>query len=541
MNQPRSDTASLRDYALLLRRRWWLVLLPVLIAPVSALLVSRAERHIHTASVRMLVSDQNVSSTVTGSQQVTGKQDPQRDLDTLASVAKSPAVALATIKHLHLAGLTYRQLLNEVNVSADSTSNVLTFTVNDPNPSRAIKIANGFASQFMAYRTGIQTEVIDNALHPIQQKIRTLKASLKGVKFKNQDVAVRQQLGVLLSQEQNLQNLKLLQGNNLVVVSPANSAPLTQPKVNRNVLIGAVIGLLLGIALALLSDSIDTRVRSAEEAGSILGLALLARIPLPPARLRKSNQLAMLSADSDVEAEAYRKLRTNFDFANLTAGAKVVMVTSSIEQEGKSTTVANLAVALARSGRRVVLLDLDLRRPFLHRFFGLEGRAGLTDAAVGRTKLDEVMVPIALRGFPGASSAPDEPRGSLTVIPSGAIPPDPADFVGAPVLRAFIAELADQADIVLVDSSPIIPVSDAMTLAGIVDALIVIARSGTVKRAMLGECRRLLDAAPAAKLGFILTNSSPSEEYGYQSYYGRTQPSGDRSQLAGSETRNVVG
>src|SRR5258707_1354369 len=179
--------------------------------------------------------------------------------------------------------------------------------------------------------------------------------------------------------------------------------------------------------------------------GERLALPLLARLPTPSKRLRTENRLTMLAEPSGVQAEAFRMLRTNLEFASLGKTAKVVMITSAGEQEGKSTTIANLAVALARSGRHVVLVDLDLRRPYLNRFFQLTG-PGITQVALGQVSLDDALETVAItEPSPGrpytkphangnGNGAAKDVRGMLEVLPSGPIPPDPGEFVATHAL-----------------------------------------------------------------------------------------------------------
>ena len=243
-------------------------------------------------------------------------------------------------------------------------------------------------------------------------------------------------------------------------------------------LIGLLLGLVFGIGLAFLAHALDNRARSAEEVAAELGMALLARVPKPPRKLRRQHRLAMLTEKPGQAGEAYRKLRTNFDFANLTASARTVMVTSAVGQEGKSTTVSNLAVAMARGGRRVVLVDLDLRRPFVDRFFGLVGRPGITEAVLGRVPLSQALVNVKLPGVPGIEqpssngNAADRAPGWLQVLPAGIVPPDPAEFVGTRGLAEMLLQLRDPADVDLIDAPPLLPVSDAMTLSSAVDGVV---------------------------------------------------------------------
>jgi non-specific protein-tyrosine kinase len=288
-------------------------------------------------------------------------------------------------------------------------------------------------------------------------------------------------------------------------------------------------------------DALDARVRSTTEVAEQLGLPLLARIPPPPKKLRKSEQLVTIAHPRGTQAEAFRVLRTNLEFSLLGADdVKSLLLTSAIEEEGKSVTAANFAVTLARSGRRVCLIDLDLRRPCIDRFFGLLHAPGITDVALGLATLDEALTTIDLAtGLPRqhdghsgrtAPLAADGDAGTLDVFVSGSVPPDPGEFVGTRRLAEILVEVEGRHDIVVIDSPPLLRVGDAMTLSSRVDAILVVTRLNVVRRPMLKELKRVLDAAPAKKLGFVATGSRNTTgytgSYGYgdgyrEAYYSR--------------------
>jgi len=240
----------------------------------------------------------------------------------------------------------------------------------------------------------------------------------------------------------------------------------------------------------------------------------------------------MLEAPRSKESEAFRMLRTNLEFTNLEHGARVIMVTSALESEGKSTTASNLALALARSGRHVALADLDLRRPYLDRFFDLKDRPGLTQVALGHVGLEEALATIAItdpseNSHGGAEAAAANGTngharvsGILEVLPSGPIPPDAGEFVGTHAVASIIQRLRDRADFVIVDAPPLLNVGDAMALSPKVDGIILVTRLKVLRRGTLKELHRLLANVPAQPLGFVVTGAEVEKGYGYGYGYG---------------------
>jgi polysaccharide biosynthesis transport protein len=267
-------------------------------------------------------------------------------------------------------------------------------------------------------------------------------------------------------------------------------------------------------------------VRNADEVAATLGLGLIGRIPTPPRSLRRRHRLAMLERTKHSHREAYSNLRTGFDLANLKLKAKTILVTSAVEREGKSTTVANLAVALARAGHHVALIDLDLRRPLIAKFFDLEG-PGVTSVAIGAAPLQDALTTIAVGHaaaappmHSGNGNGSNPIQGLLEVIPSGPLPADPAEFLSTKELNAIIEHLRERCDLVLIDSPPALPVGDPMALSSVVDAMLIVVRAGVIRRRSLAELHRLLDTAPAAKLGFVLTGAEMEDDYAYGGGYG---------------------
>ena len=248
--------------------------------------------------------------------------------------------------------------------------------------------------------------------------------------------------------------MEALQTANASLLRPASGAAQVQPRTERAVVLGVMLGLMLGIGLAFVRDALDTRVRSSNEIADRLGTTLLGRIAVPPRKLRRKHRLVMIAMPHSAQAEAFRMLRANLEFVNLDRGARSILVTSALEREGKSTTVANLAVALARAGQRVALVDLDLRRPAIARFFGIpSSHPGITNIITGSSRLDHALMEVSRSPIaqPEAARVGGNGLGStgrggvLKVLTSGPVPRDPGEVVkderltdSAPRARAVV-------------------------------------------------------------------------------------------------------
>jgi Mrp family chromosome partitioning ATPase len=232
-----------------------------------------------------------------------------------------------------------------------------------------------------------------------------------------------------------------------------------------------------------------------------------------------------------VHAQTFRRLRTSLEFATLEREAGMIMVTSALPREGKSMTVANLAVALARAGRRVLLVDLDLGRPSLQSFFDFDSDRGFTDVVVNRTRLSEAIRSVTLPGQgpivadrlsygrSPASSGMNNNGGAnaeciLNVLPAGTIPPAPDEFLETDRVAGLLNELYGQFDLVLLDTAPVLPVGDVIALSAHVDGIVVVTRLGIYRR-QLEELARQLRNCRAPALGFILTGAPHGDSYGY--------------------------
>lgn len=275
------------------------------------------------------------------------------------------------------------------------------------------------------------------------------------------------------------------------------------PQPLRNLALAAVLGLLLGLGLALLRDLLDSSVRGEEDARAITDSPELGGITFDKAAAQSPT--IVIDDPHHTHSEAFRTLRTNLQFVS--AGdhpPRSIVLTSSMPEEGKTTTVAHLGLTLAAAGRSVCLIEGDLRRPRLMDYLGMEGGAGLTNVLIGEVKLDDMLQPYA--------------ETSLTLLGSGPIPPNPAEILSSERMRAVIADLESRFDMVLVDAPPLLPVTDAAVLARVTDGAVIVVGAGVIRREHLARSIERLEKAQGPLLGLILNRLPTRGADAYDAY-----------------------
>jgi Mrp family chromosome partitioning ATPase/capsular polysaccharide biosynthesis protein len=527
-----TDAVTLHDYLRVIRRRKWVVVQAALLVPLAAVAFSLHQQRLYEASADVLLNSENLAAAVPGTPLPGLSQEPERITQTQARVARMPEVVRGALRQVSGTGLTVTDFLADSSVSSSPASDILTFAVTSSDRALTRQLANAYAQAYVAYRQQLYAGSIQRALADVERRLRQLDragASLEG-RGGGASLGVLTRYGSLytslVDRQQTLQSMQALQPSVASVLQQADGTVLTQPKTLRNGALGLVLGLVLGLGLVFLREALETRARTAAEVSAGLGsLPLLGRLPKPPKRLRRAGKLVMLEEPASVRAEAFRMLRANLDSMTLDRDVRTIMVTSALQQEGKSTTVANLAVAFARGGKRVALVDLDLRCPVIARFFDLEG-PGLTQVALGHVPLEEALTRIVItdrpapgrwaglrRGGNGNGNLTRELLGLLEVLPSGPIPPDPGEFVSSPALGNILGALRERADVVLVDAPRALHVGDVIALSSRVDGILVVARSKVLRRQTLAELNRLLAMVRTPALGFVVTGEGDRESY----------------------------
>jgi capsular exopolysaccharide synthesis family protein len=534
---PATEQSALREYLAVIRSRLWIIVVAVLATTTASLLLTVRQAPVYEASADVLLQPK-ISEQAFGGRAGTGLT-ASANADTEIQVMQSGSVL-----DLVTRALGYSPT---VTIAKLGTTSVARITASSGTAASATLDANTYASTYaesrrqgtiddlLAASTQLQAKLadLDQELADANQPLDSLDAEIASTSdpktratLQTQRAAVVSQLNGKttsiesrratyadqLDQLQVATNLTVTGGAQVVSQAVEPSAPVS-PKPLRNGAIALGAGLILGLGLAFLFDHLDDRIRGKSDVERASGgLTVVGLIPAVPGwRDRTYAELITIDLPNSASAEAYRSLRTSLQFLGIERETKVVQITSSTSGEGKTTTVANLAVALADAGKRVIVVDCDLRRPRLHTFFGLDHELGITSVLLGDTALADAVRP-----------APGENR--LAVLSSGPVPPNPSELLALRRFSELIDAFKAESDYVLIDSPPVLPVADARVISAVADVTFLVV---TAERTSVGDVERsveILRQVDAPLIGTIL-NAIPNTRrlgyrYGYDYYYG---------------------
>lgn len=454
---------ELRDYLRVLQRNWVLIVSLALVGLLGGAAASLLIKPTYTAQTQLFVAIQS-SGSVQELQQ--GNTFSQARVQSYAKTVETPVVLQPVIDTLGLT-MSAEELATKVKATSDLNTVLITISVEDQSPVEAAAIAQG---------------VSDSLVKAVDTLEKSDKSSTSPVK--------------------------------LSIVTPA-VAPreASAPNTRINLAVGLLAGVFLGALATLIRSTLDNKVRSEADLQKITSAPILGGIVFDREAIK--NPLILDHQNQSPRAESFRRIRTNIQFANLGQKSGAVMVTSSLPGEGKSTTAANLAITLAKSGQSVALVDADLRRPMIAEYLGLEGSAGLTTALIGNADIRDL-----LQGWG---------EDQLYVLTSGTVPPNPSELLGSDAMLRVIRELESTFDAVIVDAPPLLPVTDAAVLSQHLGGVILVVGSQTVKQGDVEKSLQTLDLVDANVLGAVmnmLPNRGPDAyAYGYQSYASVDSPS----------------
>lgn len=497
----KSDDLDLRAYLTILRRRKLLVIAAVAVAVAASLLMSWTRSPVYEARATLLLQSRISESLFDPNTGV--RSDPNRAVQTEIRVITSKPVRDAVHKELGPKAPNARAvgvgLTDVVEVRAKST-----------DPDLAARTVNSYAKSYINFRRSQAVNDLLAAGEEIQSKLDDLQRQVDQVPATDtaQRSALLSQMGLFKERLDQLQVESALRTGGAQLVTPADTPTVpVAPRPTRDATVAGILGLFMGIGLAFARDHLDDRIRSKDQLEQATGAAVLGMIPpVPGWRDRSETHVISLEEPHSPIAEAYRSLRTSVQFMSLDRAIQVLHVTSSFPGEGKSTTSANLATVFSRAGKRVVLVDCDLRRPRQHRFFGFGNEAGLTSVLLGDKQLDEV-----LHGV--------HPESGLAVLTSGPVPPNPSELLSSPRAEQVFRHLREVFDVVIIDSPPVIPVTDALVLSNLADATMLVATARKSRRKDLRRSTELIGQVNGNICGTVLNRIDAEEEgYGYGRY-----------------------
>lgn len=520
--EDRSADLDLREYLRVLRRRKWTIALAAGIVVAVALGSALLQTPVYQASAELLLQARSTESLF--DPQTGQRVDPVRLMQTEIQVMKSEPVRNAVKERLGVAP--------NVSVAPVGQTDVLRVRAQSTDPKRAALVANTYAQAYIDYRRKQAVDDLLAASQEVQEKVSGLQVQIDALTNQLNDIdpksgaetrsRIQGQIAQLVSQQalfrQKLDELQVdaaLKTGGAQLVTPASTPTSpSAPQPVRTATVALVVGLVFGVGLAFLYDFLDDSIKSKEDLEAVArGLPVLGLIPAVPGwRDREDSRIISREDPTSPAAEAYRSLRTSVQFLGLDHPVEAILLTSANAGEGKTTTLSNLAVALARAGQEVVVVDCDLRRPRLHKFFGLSHEIGFTSVLLGEAPL---------------SGALQRVRGEerLRVLASGPLPPNPSELLSSPRGAELFAALRRHADVVLIDASPVLPVTDAAVLSAQVDATLLVMSANSTTKKQAGRAIELLRQVDANLVGTVFNGVTEENGYGYAyQYYRRDEP-----------------
>jgi succinoglycan biosynthesis transport protein ExoP len=510
---------ELRQYAAVIWKWLWLIVLSTVVAALFSWLAVKDQPPIYQTSTTLMIGqtieqvDPNYNEFYTS----------ERLAQTYSELIKREPILKATAAALGFED-KWQSLRVQISVNLVPGTQLMEIRVVDTDPERAQLIANQVANQLMATVDRskddnysfleAQAQSLPPKIEAAQVEIQDLEAELSEAFSARQIQDIQSRINILQSQINGWQatfaQYQLLLGERGVnVLTVIEHAPLPTvpvgPKWIMQVLLAAAIGLILAVGAAFLIEYLDDTVKSPDDLAKATGLTTLGAITRIVGDSPAEKLITVRHPKSPI-SEAYRVMRTNLQFSTLDQPVRSLVVTSPNPMEGKSTTLANLGVVMAQSGKSVVLVDSDLRRPMLHKIFQISNRDGLTSVLLQ----DEPLVDGHLQ---------ETGVENLRVLTSGPLPPNPSELLGSQRMHHLIEQLEREADVVIFDTPPALPVTDAAVLATQTDGVLVVADAGKTRRSVAQQAVENLRNVGANLLGAAVNRLSPRRSGGYYYYY----------------------
>ena len=521
---------ELREYIAIGIRWLWLVALAAILAGASAYFWSKAQQPVYRAE-SILIVDTGLAAGSDLQSLYTGQRLAKSYVERLTN----QEVLVGAATNLGLA-LDPRTIRNNVSVAIIKDTELIRLQVTNTSPQIARDLANEIPAVFAERNLEQQLARFATSKGSLETELATIQVELQQAEslleqagdaedanlteLNNNLLTLRDTHSRLLQSYEDLRIAEATSVNNLLIDQQAElpGSPIS-PNIVTNTMLAVVVGMLMAVGVAFVAEYFDDTIKSPEGIEAATGLSTLGTIR----RLKAASPADMLVVASEPRsptAEAYRQLRTNLQYSGVDSELKTVLITSANAAEGKSTTAANLATALAQSGKRVILVDADMRRPTLHTLFGVDGSRGLSNLIVSG-RLDPSFVKSTL--------VPN-----LSLLPAGRLPPNPAEFLGSERMKELLGWLRGQAHYLIIDSPPLLAVTDGAVLSQICDTMILVASANQTRYGTLAAAVKQMQALDSHIAGIVVNKVNLGSlqsyyYYYYQQEYGSSDANGRRS------------
>jgi capsular exopolysaccharide synthesis family protein len=534
---------ELRDYINVIVARKWVIIGVTVLVVAAALVFSLLQDPVYESRVLILADINRAGESATDSIFSLAFNDPQTFIQTQAEIIGTKTTARAVYDRLeyNYEELAYarddgeeafipaaipssEELRASVKVQRSQNTNVFEIAVTNTDPLLARDIAQAYADEYILDRRLASIKQISDARNEVWNRITELETQIADIaqevkEYTRENIPPELQAqanqavslwATLYEKYMSLRIAEALGQRGLEVIEVAEAGVKVSPRVTRNAILALFLGIILGIGMAFLVDYLDDTLKTREDFERYYGVTIIGEIARTTPAGEEEREVIYFTRPESPAAEGFRNLRTNLQFLNLDGSSRLLMATSSSPEEGKTSVAVNLGAALSEMGRRVLVVEADLRRPVIGKFMVEKSERGLTDVIMGTAALHEVVV------HTGSEN--------LSVLMSGVKPPNPAELVSSQAMHDLLLRLREEYDYVIVDAPPVLAVSDAIAMAPMMDGVLVVASHNIATREAARHTVEMLGKVETRILGVVINNVEMTGRYGYGYRYGYYSP-----------------
>lgn len=503
----------------ILRTRKFIIYQAVIIIFIVAMVASYFQKPVYEATATIMLKEKDMGTSMLFGDILNqfGSQ-PERSLQTQIKLITLRPVLQSVIDKLKL-NIEPGDLHKKIDIESEGNANLLTVSVKDGSPYRAAKIANTTVEEYLNSSRHITTTELSRARQEVSKKLKDTEEEIivlakETAKKKNSvpdDLKAKMDMatGIYVMLAEKHEQLKIseeLRTSEALLVAPAvvPEKPVF-PKPMQTAVISLIGGLMVGIAFAFGIDQLDNTIRTTEDAEAIYKLPVIGQIPYQDTLMKLDDKTLVKLHPKSTGAEAYRTIRTNIEYFNAEKSIRTIMIASANPQEGKSVAGINIAIAFAQTGKKVILVSCDLRKPSIHNYTHTSNTKGLSNYLAGYTDIVEDVMQ-------------DSDIENLKIITSGPLPPNPSELLGSKRMEQLINELREKMDYIIFDTPPILAVTDSTVLAKFSDGAIIIS---DYKRTSKDDGKKIISALEKTgvrQLGVVINNIPKSVAYPYGGY-----------------------